>query len=122
MLSALLVLSQPLIIIQEPKAKLTWRKNPFVVVDEQFGKEDPISSVGRLYVLELRIVGRGAKVILDTTKRAMPYQHEFTNNPESALDFGVRNLPSGASRVFANPEQGTFYWLRVIETRPFRGS
>lgn len=91
--------------------------SPFILVDEDLLNQPPIESSGKVYTVEARIIGRLAKVIFDTKVRALPFQHEYQANLTSAFDFGTKGLPRGGKRVFANPEEGTFIWIEVLEVK-----
>lgn len=60
--------------------------SPFVMVDEDLLNQIAFDSTGKVYTVDVRMIGRRAKVIFDTQTRALPYQHEYQANSNSMFD------------------------------------
>lgn len=88
----------------------------FFVLDETPGEAAPTS--GRLvYTIDVRMIGRKAKVILDTKARALPYKLEQTSTPKTLLEFSILGIGRKGERIVADPDSGTVAFVKVLEIK-----
>ncbi|MBS1702432.1 MAG: hypothetical protein JST12_12275 [Armatimonadetes bacterium] len=90
----------------------------FFLLDETPGEATPAQSGGTLvYTVDVKIIGRKAKVILDTKARALPYMLEETDKPTNLLEFAIKGLGRKGERIVAEPESGTVAFVKVLEIK-----
>lgn len=88
-------------------------------ITEKTGTFPFVPAPGRklLSECEIRLVGRGGTVILDTKSRGLPYWVESIDLPTSLIDLSVAGLGPGGSRVMSQPDTGLFLWIKVLQQR-----
>jgi hypothetical protein len=89
----------------------------FYLVDETLGEPAPQSGGRLVYTIDVRVIGRRAKVILDTKSRALPYKVEDREVPKTMLEFAVHGLGRQGKRVVSEPESGQFAWITVLNIK-----
>ncbi len=77
----------------------------------------PLPGKKLLNECEIRLVGRGGTVILDTKSRGLSYWVESIDLPTSMIDLSVAGLGAGGSRVMSQPDTGLFLWITVLQQR-----
>lgn len=89
----------------------------YFVLDEILGEPAPVLGGTLIYTLDVKIVGRKAKILLDTKARALPYKFEMTSSPKTLLEFSIIGLGRKGVRVVADPENGTVAFVKVLEIK-----
>jgi hypothetical protein len=89
----------------------------FFVLDETPGEAAPALGGTVIYTIDVKIVGRKAKILLDTRARALPFMMELNPNPKSLLDFAIRGIGRKGERVVADPESGTVAFVTVLDIK-----
>lgn len=89
----------------------------FFVLDETLGELAPAPGGTIVYTLDVKIVGRRAKILLDTKARALPYKIEMITPAKTLLEFAVIGLGRKGERVVADPENGTVAFIKVLEIK-----
>jgi len=90
---------------------------PYFVLDETPGEAAPTFTGTVVYTLDVKIIGRKAKVILDTKARALPYKVELVDVPRNLLEFAVKGIGRKGERIVAEPESGTVAFVKVLEVK-----
>lgn len=90
---------------------------PYFVLDETPGEAPPPATGTVVYTLDVKIIGRKAKVILDTKARALPYKVELVDQPKSLLEFAIKGIGRKGERIVAEPEAGTVAFIKVLEVK-----
>ncbi len=89
----------------------------YYLLDETPGDPAPVPGGTIVYTLETKVIGRKAKVILDTKARALPFKLEYSDEPKSLLEFAIKGLGRRGQRVVANPDNGTVAYVKVLEIK-----
>ena len=89
----------------------------YFILDETAGEAAPIPGGTIIYTIDVKIVGRKAKILLDTRARALPFKMELTTNPKSLLEFAIKGIGRKGERVVADPENGTVAFVTVLEIK-----
>jgi hypothetical protein len=89
----------------------------YFVLEETAGEQAPVLGGTLIYTLELKIIGRKAKVLLDTKARALPYKMELVTPPKSMMEHAIFGLGRKATRVISDPEIGTVAYVKVLEIK-----
>jgi hypothetical protein len=89
----------------------------FFILDDTAGEAAPVPGGTLVYTLDVKIVGRRAKILLDTKARALTYKMEVVNPPKSLLEFAILGLGRRGERVVADPESGTVAFVKVLEIK-----
>lgn len=89
----------------------------YFVLDEIPGEPAPPLTGTVVYTLDVKIIGRKAKVILDTKARALPYKVELVDVPKNLLEFAIKGIGRKGERVVAEPEAGTVAFVKVLEVK-----
>ncbi len=88
-------------------------------ITEKLGAAPLVPALGKklLNECEIRLVGRGGTVILDTKSRGLSFWVESIDLPTSLIDLSLAGLGSGGSRVMSQPDTGLFLWITVLQQR-----
>jgi len=89
----------------------------YFVLDETPGEAAPPVTGTTVYTIDVKIIGRKAKVILDTKARALPYKLELTAAPKNLLEFAIKGLGRKGERIVADPESGTVAFVKVLDIK-----
>ena len=89
----------------------------YFVLDETPGEAAPAKGGTIVYTIDVKIVGRKAKVILDTKARALPYKLELSDTPKNILEFAISGIGRKGERVVADPENGTVAFVKVLDIK-----
>ncbi len=89
----------------------------FFMLDEVVREVAPVAGGTLIYTIDVKIVGRKAKILLDTKARAMPYKMELSTPPKNLLEFAIFGLGRKGERVVADPENGTVAFVKVLEIK-----
>ena len=89
----------------------------FFVLDETPGEAAPASGGTIVYTVDVKIIGRRAKVLLDTKARALPFKLELSATPKTLLEFAIKGIGRKAERIVADPESGTVAFVKVLEIK-----
>lgn len=89
----------------------------YYLLDETPGEPAPVAGGTIIYTIETRVIGRKAKIILDTKARALPFKLQYEDNPTSLLSFAIKGLGRKGERIVANPDNGTVAFVKVLEIK-----
>ncbi len=89
----------------------------YFILDETQGEPAPVIGGTLIYTLDVKIIGRKAKVLLDTKARALPFKMELVSPPNSILEFAITGIGRKGQRVVADPENGTVAFIKVLEIK-----
>ena len=89
----------------------------FFILDEIPGEAAPTPGRILIYTVDVKIIGRKAKVLLDTKARALPFKLELTAVPKTLLEFSVTGIGRKGERIVADPENGTVAFVKVLEIK-----
>ena len=89
----------------------------YFVLDETPGEPPPALTGTVIYTIDVKIVCRKAKILLDTKARALPFKLELTASPKSILEFAIKGIGRKGERVVADPESGTVAFVSVLEIK-----
>ena len=89
----------------------------YFVLDETLGEAAPVPGGILVYTIDVKIVGRKAKVLLDTKVRALPFKMELSQAPKTLLEFAIKGIGRKGERVVADPENGTVVFVTVLEIK-----
>lgn len=89
----------------------------FFVLDETPGEAVPVAGGTLVYTIDVKMIGRKAKVILDTKARALPFMLESVDSPKSLLEFAIKGIGRKGERIVAEPETGTVAFVKVLEIK-----
>ncbi len=89
----------------------------FFLLDETAGEAAPVPGGTLIYTIDVRIIGRQAKVLLDTKARALPFKLELTATPKSILEFAIKGMGRKGERIVADPDNGTVAFVKVLEIK-----
>ena len=89
----------------------------FFVLDDSPGEAPPVATITVIYTIDVKIVGRKAKIILDTKARALPFMLELNQSPKSLLEFAIKGIGRKGERIVADPENGTVAFVTVLDIK-----
>ena len=89
----------------------------YFVLDETPGEAPPIPGGTIIYTIDVKIIGRKAKVLLDTRARALPFKLELSLAPKSLVEFAIKGIGRKGERIVADPESGTVAFVTVLEIK-----
>ncbi len=88
-------------------------------ISEKQGSAPLVPNMGKklLSECEIRLIGRGGTVVLDTEARGLSLWVEGRELPTSLIELSIAGLGAGGSRVMSQPDTGLFLWVTVVRQR-----
>jgi hypothetical protein len=109
----------PAPLVEPLQSQLILPSGEVFTITEKLGAASLAPTSGRpvLSECEVRLIGRGGLVILDTESRGLTYWVESNSPATSLIELALIGLGPGGTRVVSQPDTGLFLWVSVLRQR-----